>query len=263
VAESSEARRRRARRIARELARAYPQATRTALRYRTPFQLLVATILSAQCTDKKVNEVTRELFRHYGTPGKLAQADPAGIEGLVRPTGFYRQKTRSIQTMAADVMERFGGRVPGNLEDLVSLRGVARKTANVVLGNGFDVPGLAIDTHMKRVNRRLELTAHDDPDKIERDLMALLPQSAWTDYTHRVIHHGRVCCTARAPRCDACPVRRDCPWPEGEGAGRVAAKGRREQSEGQPAGAARGSRRPASGSSRSRGPKKTSRRRKA
>jgi len=253
VAESSEARRRRARRIARELARAYPEATRTALRYRTPFQLLVATILSAQCTDKKVNEVTRELFRHYGTPGALAEADPAEIEGLVRPTGFYRQKTRSIQTMAADLVERFGGRVPGALEDLVSLRGVARKTANVVLGNAFDVPGLAVDTHMRRVNHRLGLTAHDDPDKIERDLMALLPESAWTDYTHRVIHHGRVCCTARAPRCDACPVRRDCPWPEGEGARRADAQGRRAPSEGQRAHAARGSRGSASGSSRSPG----------
>jgi len=246
VAESSEARRRRARRIARELARAYPEATRTALRYRTPFQLLVATILSAQCTDKKVNEVTRELFRHYGTPRALAEADPAEIERLVRPTGFYRQKTRSIQTMAADLLERFGGRVPDTLEDLVSLRGVARKTANVVLGNAFDVPGLAVDTHMKRVNHRLGLTAHDDPDKIERDLMALLPESEWTDYTHRLIHHGRVCCTARAPRCDACPVRRDCPWPEGGGAAAAAATGREAQR----------SRRPPSRSSRDMGRKR-------
>ena len=211
--ESLAERRRRARRVARRLARAYPDAS-TALRFRTPFQLLIATILSAQCTDKKVNEVTRELFRAYGTPGALAAADPAALERIVRPTGFYRQKAKSIRAAAADVAERFGGRVPATLEDLVSLRGVARKTANVVLGNAFGVPGLAVDTHMLRVNRRLALTAHEDPEKVEGDLAELLPEREWTAYTNRVIHHGRVCCTARAPRCDACPLRPDCPWPD-------------------------------------------------
>ena len=210
--ESQAERRRRARRIERGLAAAYPDA-KIALRYRTPFQLLVATILSAQCTDKKVNEVTRQLFERYGTADALAQADPAEIERIVRPTGFYRQKAKSILAAANDLVTRFGGRVPRTLEELVTLRGVARKTANVVLGSAFGVPGLAVDTHMKRVNQRLGLTRHDDPDEIERDLAELLPESSWTAYTHRVIHHGRVCCQARRPRCEACPVRRDCPWP--------------------------------------------------
>jgi endonuclease III len=214
--ESAEARRRRALRIARRLARAYPEA-RTALHFATPFQLLVATILSAQCTDEKVNEVTRTLFDRFGTPGSLADADPQEVEAIVRPTGFYRQKTRSILATARDVEERFGGEVPSTLEELTSLRGVARKTANVVLGNALGVPGLAVDTHMKRVNQRLGLTRHDDPVKIERDLMELVPRAQWTHYTNRIIHHGRVCCVARQPRCDACPLRAECPWPDRAG----------------------------------------------
>jgi endonuclease III len=205
-------RRKRARAAVRRLAKAYPDAA-CALHYRTPFQLLVATILSAQCTDKKVNEVTAELFPRFGTPRALAAADPGTIERLIRPTGFYRQKARSIQSAAQDILERFGGKVPETLDELVTLRGVARKTANVVLGNAFGVPGLAVDTHMKRVNQRLELTAEDDPEKIECDLMELIPRKEWTMYTHRVIHHGRVCCVARAPRCEACPLRPVCPWP--------------------------------------------------
>jgi endonuclease-3 len=208
--ESAADRKKRAGRIARALGRAYPDAG-IALRFETPFELLVATILSAQCTDEKVNEVTRELFARYGTAKKLAAARSQSIEALVRPTGFYRQKTKSIQSAARDIVERFGGEVPETMEELVSLRGVARKTANVVLGNAFGVPGLAVDTHMTRVNRRLGLTRADDPVKIEQDLMALLPRRGWTDYTNRVIHHGRVCCTARRPRCDACPVAAECP----------------------------------------------------
>lgn len=211
--ENAQELRRRAGRVSRALARAYPEA-RIALAFETPFQLLVATVLSAQCTDKKVNEVTRELFVEHGTPEALAAADPAEIERIVRPTGFYRQKTRSILALAADVVERHGGRVPERMDALTQLRGVARKTANVVLGNAFGVPGLAVDTHMKRVNRRLGFTREEDPVKIERDLMALLPNKVWTEYTHRVIHHGRVCCLARRPRCETCPVRRECPFPE-------------------------------------------------
>lgn len=210
----------RAQRIVRRLRGAYPDAS-CALHHGSPFQLLVATILSAQCTDKKVNEVTSELFARYGTAEKLADADPARIEALVRPTGFYRQKAKSIQAAARDVVERFGGEVPETLEELVSLRGVARKTANVVLGNAFGVPGLAVDTHMKRVNHRLALTRHEDPEKIERDLMDLIPRREWTVYTHRVIHHGRVCCTAQRPRCDACPLRPDCPFPSSASARRA------------------------------------------
>ena len=210
--ESAKARALRAARIRKALARAYPDAD-CALHFASPFQLLVATILSAQCTDAKVNEVTRELFREYGTPQALAEAEPAAIEAIVRPTGFYHQKTKSILATARDLVERFDGRVPKTLEELTSLRGVARKTANVVLGNAFGVPGLAVDTHMKRVHQRLRLTRHEDPVKIERDLMKLVPQAEWTRYTHRVIQHGRVCCHAKRPRCQSCPLRGDCPWP--------------------------------------------------
>ena len=211
--ESLAAKEQRARRIARELARAYPNAE-CALHFESPFQLLVATILSAQCTDAKVNEVTAELFRSYGTARALADADPAEIEAIVRPTGFFRQKAKSILATARDVVERFGGAVPKTLEELTSLRGVARKTANVVLGNAFGIPGLAIDTHMKRVHQRLALTRSDDPDAIERELMELVPEAEWTIYTHRAIHHGRDCCDARRPQCETCPVRSSCPWPD-------------------------------------------------
>ncbi len=210
--EAPAALRKRARRIARKLAKAYPDA-QCALRFRTPFELLIATILSAQCTDKKVNEVTASLFERCPTPQALATANPEQVEELIRPTGFYRQKTRSIQAVAADLMERFGTEVPATMDDLLSLRGVARKTANVVLGNAFGIPGLSVDTHMKRVSRRLELTSEEDPARIELDLMELIPQAEWTQYSQRVIHHGRVCCDARRPRCEVCPVRADCPWP--------------------------------------------------
>jgi len=201
---------RRALRIAKRLAKAYPDV-RTALHFRNPFELLIATILSAQCTDKKVNEVTAVLFRDYATPAALADADPAAIEAIIRPTGFYRQKAKSIQSAARDLAERFGGEVPARLEDLVSLRGVARKTANVVLGNAFGIPGLAVDTHMSRVNRRLGLTKSADPEQIERDLAALLPEREWLRFTNRVIHHGRVCCDAKRPRCEICPLAPECP----------------------------------------------------
>jgi endonuclease-3 len=201
---------RRALRIAKRLAKAYPDV-RTALQFRNPFELLIATILSAQCTDKKVNEVTAVLFRDYATPAALADANPAAIEAIIRPTGFYRQKAKSIQSAARDLALRFGGEVPAVLDDLVSLRGVARKTANVVLGSAFGIPGIAVDTHMTRVNRRLRLTKSDDPEQIERDLAALLPESEWTRFTNRVIHHGRACCVAKSPHCEVCPLAPDCP----------------------------------------------------
>ncbi len=210
--ESRAERKKRAQRIARALRRAYPDAE-CALDFESPFQLLVATILSAQCTDEMVNQVTAGLFTDYGSPQALADADPARIEKLVHRSGFYRQKAKSIQSASRDIVERFDGEVPQSLEELVTLRGVARKTANLVLGTAFRVPGLAVDTHMKRVNQRLRMTSQDDPDKIERDLMELIPRKEWTDYTHRVIQHGRVCCDARRPQCDACPLRSDCPHP--------------------------------------------------
>lgn len=210
MAESQKARAERARRIVRALDLAYPEV-HTALRFRSPFELLVATILSAQCTDEMVNRVTAELFPRFPDAAALAAADPAEVERIVRPTGFYRQKARAIQSTARGLVEQFGGEVPASLEALVTLRGVARKTANVVLGNAFGIPGLAVDTHMARVNRRLGLTGHDDPVKIEADLAELVPRERWTRYTNQVIHHGRVCCEARRPRCEECPLESLCP----------------------------------------------------
>ena len=210
--ESQAKRRERALRIGRRLAQAYPDAS-CALHHDTAFELLIATILSAQCTDEQVNLVTAELFPKLGSPAALADAPTEQVEGLVRSTGFYRQKAKSIQSASHDIVEKFDGEVPRTLEELVTLRGVARKTANVVLGNCFGTPGLSIDTHMKRVNRRLELSAEEDPAKIERDLMELVPQEEWTVYSHRVIEHGRQVCDARRPLCDACPLRGDCPYP--------------------------------------------------
>ncbi len=208
-AETQEARKQRSACIVRLLSRAYPDA-KCALEHQSPFELLVATILSAQCTDAMVNRVTAELFAKYPTPGALAAAELADVERLVKRTGFYRQKAKSIQSTARDLVEKFGGEVPRTLEQLVTLRGVARKTANVVLGNCFDTPGLTVDTHMQRVNRRLGLARSDDADAIERELMALLPETDWTAYSLRVIHHGRVCCDARRPRCGACPLAGEC-----------------------------------------------------
>ena len=224
--ESLEERKRRAARIVRRLARTYPGAS-CALHYETPFQLLVATILSAQCTDAMVNRVTPELFRRWGTPEKLAAAEPAEVEAVVRPTGFFRQKAKSIQSSAQDVVARFGGEVPRTLEELTTLRGVARKTANVVLGNCFGVPGLTVDTHMTRVNQRLRLTRETDPVKIERDLMALLPPREWTLYSHRVIQHGREVCDARKPLCPGCALRDECPFP-GSAQAKVAGRRRKK-----------------------------------
>ncbi|HEY8121091.1 MAG TPA: endonuclease III [Myxococcota bacterium] len=208
--ESSEARRARAGRIAKRLARAYPDA-RCALEHRDAFELLIATILSAQCTDAKVNEVTARLFPKYPTARALAAAELADIETIVRPTGFYRQKAKSIQAAAQGIVADFGGEVPRALEQLVTLRGVARKTANVVRGVAFGEPGLAIDTHMQRVNRRLGLVRSEDAEQIERELAVLLPPREWTAFTLRVIHHGRVCCDAKRPRCEACPLAGECP----------------------------------------------------
>jgi endonuclease-3 len=158
--------------------------------------------------------VTPALFDRWPDAKAMSEADQADVEAIIRPTGFFRQKAKSLVGTSADIVEKFGGEVPRTLEELTTLRGVARKTANVVLGNAFDVPGLTVDTHMKRVHQRLGLTRHDDPVKIERDLMELVPRKAWTAYSHRVIHHGRVCCDARKPQCERCPLRSDCPWPD-------------------------------------------------
>ncbi len=212
--ESRAKQRSRALQIGKALGAAYPDA-KCALHHENAFELLVATILSAQCTDQRVNQVTAELFPKLGTPQALADAPAEDVEALVKSTGFFRQKAKSIQSASRDIVEKFDGEVPRTLDELVTLRGVARKTANVVLGNCFETPGLTIDTHMKRVNGRLRLTGNEDPVKIERDLMALIPEPEWTVYSHRVIEHGREVCDARRPLCDACVLRDLCPHPAG------------------------------------------------
>jgi len=203
-------RRSRARALARTLARAYPDAW-CALHYRTPWELVVATVLSAQCTDVMVNRVTPALFAEFPTPDAVAAAPASRIEALVKPTGFFRQKTRAIQATARAVTEHHGGRVPETMDELRALPGIGRKTANVVLGTAFGRPAIFVDTHVRRLANRLGLTVNDDPDKIERDLQALLPPREWTHFAHRLIHHGRRVCVARRPRCSACPLDAWCP----------------------------------------------------
>jgi endonuclease III len=201
---------RRARRIHRELADAYPDAG-CELDFTTPLELVVATILSAQCTDVRVNMVTPALFLRYPTAADYAAADRGELEEIIASTGFFRMKAANIIAMAQILVERFKGQVPARLEDLVSLPGVGRKTANVVLGNAFDIPGITVDTHLGRLARRFGWTSHEDPVKVERDLMDLFPRKDWTLLSHRVIIHGRRVCFARRPACGACPVAKWCP----------------------------------------------------
>ncbi len=200
----------RARKILAVLKKTHPGA-KCALNHRNPLQLLVATILSAQCTDVRVNKVTPALFKKYPTAAALAKAPLPRLEGMVRSTGFYRQKARSIRRTAGELVKRFRGKVPRTLEELVTLPGVWRKTANVILGNCYGVPGIVVDTHVKRLSYRMGLTNHTDPDKIERDLMELLPKKDWTWFSHAMIFHGRRICGALRPACHACPVLHLCP----------------------------------------------------
>ncbi|WP_432547980.1 endonuclease III [Kineococcus sp. SYSU DK004] len=209
-AETPLARTRRARRVHRLLTERYPDA-HCELDFTTPLQLLVATVLSAQCTDKRVNEVTPALFARYPSAADLAGADRAELEALVQPTGFFRAKADALLRLSAQLVERHGGEVPGRLEDLVALPGVGRKTANVVLGDAFGVPGLTVDTHVGRLSRRLGFTVHEDPVKVETDLAGLIPRRDWTMFNHRMIFHGRRTCHSRRPACGACPVARLCP----------------------------------------------------
>lgn len=204
--------RRRAARILDRLTELYPNAD-TALRYDDPWQLLVATVLSAQTTDETVNRVTPILFARWPSAEDLANADPEEVEAVVRPTGFYRQKTRSIVSLSRDLVERFDGVVPDDLDRLVELRGAGRKTASVVLAEAFDAPAIAVDTHVKRVAGRLDLTDQRDPTKIERDLKALFPRRRWSGVSMRFIQFGRDICDARRPRCWECPLARTCRWP--------------------------------------------------
>lgn len=192
------------------LRKAYPD-TRCALYFRTPWELLVATVLSAQCTDKLVNRVTPVLFKKYPGVRAFEAADPAAIEEAIRSTGFYRNKTRNILGAAKAILERFGGEVPARMEALITIPGVGRKTANVILGNAFGIPGIAVDTHMIRINRLLKATRHSNPVKIELDLMRLVPEKDWTLYSHLIIHHGRVRCFARRPDCWHCEIQDLCP----------------------------------------------------
>ncbi len=203
----------RAREIVSRLAREYPGSAveLCALRHRDPFQLLVATILSAQCTDARVNEVTPVLFARYPTPEALAGAPLDELEAMIRSTGFFRAKAASLSKMSAALAERHGGKVPSTLEDLVTLPGVGRKTANVVRSVAFSQPGLAVDTHVKRLSIRLGLTRATDPDRIEQDLCALVPQEEWGALSLRLILHGRAVCVARRPRCGLCVLADLCP----------------------------------------------------
>ncbi|MGD6752992.1 endonuclease III [Streptomyces sp. BH105] len=207
---------RRARKINRELAEVYPYA-HPELDFENPFQLLVATVMSAQTTDLRVNQTTPALFAKYPTPEDLAAANPEEVEELIRPTGFFRAKTRSIMGLAKALSEEFGGEVPGRLEDLVKLPGVGRKTAFVVLGNAFGRPGITVDTHFGRLVRRWKWTDETDPDKVEAAVGALFPKSDWTQLSHNVIFHGRRICHSRKPACGACPIAPLCPaYGEGE-----------------------------------------------
>ena len=199
-----------ARRVVSALAGLYPEA-RCSLNYSSPYQLLVATILSAQCTDVRVNLVTPAFFFRYANPRSLAQAMQRDVEQLIQSTGFFRNKAKNLIACAKALVENHGGQVPRTLEELVPLPGVGRKTANVVLGNAFGVPGMVVDTHVTRLSKRLGLTDHEQPEKIERDLMDITPAEEWVTLGHRLIAHGRQVCTAQRPKCQACSLARFCP----------------------------------------------------
>ena len=201
---------RRARRMGRILGETYPDA-HCELDFETPLQLLVATILSAQCTDVRVNMVTPQVFAAYPTAADLAGADRDELEQMIVSTGFFRAKSKSLQLMAARLVADHDGQVPGRLADLVTLPGVGRKTANVVLGNAFGVPGITVDTHFGRLSRRFGWTTAEDPDKVESEVGSLFPKSDWTMLSHRMIWHGRRICHSRTPACGACPLAHLCP----------------------------------------------------
>ena len=205
--------RRNARVILNRLKKRYPKMG-TALTYQDPWQLIVATVLSAQTTDENVNRVTPALFLSWPTPEDLAEADPEDVEQVVFSTGFYRQKTKSIISLASDLVDRYDGVVPADLDEMTTLRGVGRKTASVVLAEAWGMPAIAVDTHVKRVAGRLGLTATSDPAKVEADLMALYPTDQWAGISMRMIQFGRDVCDARKPRCWECPLVDRCPYPD-------------------------------------------------
>ena len=197
--------------ILRFLDELYPDA-RCSLDFRNPLELLVATVLSAQCTDERVNQVTPDLFNKHPTARAYAQAPLEELENAIRSTGFYRNKAKSIKAACRILDQRFGGEIPADLEALVQLPGIGRKTANVILGNAYQIPGIVVDTHVGRVAQRLGLTAQKDPDKIERDLMAVIPKERWIIFSHQLIQHGRQLCQARKPKCEVCSLRPYCDY---------------------------------------------------
>jgi len=196
--------------ILQKLDEAYPEAT-CELKHDNPFQLLISTILSAQCTDVRVNEVTKTLYQKYKTPKDFAYADPKELEQEIRPTGFFRNKTKSIMGASKGILENFKGEVPKTMDEILTLPGVARKTGNVVLGSGYGIAsGVVVDTHVMRLSRRLDLTKHEDPKKIEQDLIKIIPQDSWIKFSHQLIWHGRRVCIARKPRCTECNLESIC-----------------------------------------------------
>jgi endonuclease-3 len=203
---------RRMERVLTGLKRSIP-SPKVELNHGSPLELLMATILSAQCTDQRVNQVTPALFKRYPTAQHYAAADPVELESSIRSTGFYKTKTRSIIACGKALAERFGGKVPSTMEDLVTLPGVGRKTANVILGACFHTPAVVVDTHVKRVAQRLGFTTNEDPDQIEQDLQRLIPPEQWTSGSERLLLHGRYVCVARRPRCEQCAIYTDCVYP--------------------------------------------------
>lgn len=197
--------------IIRALSKEIPDS-KIALQFSTPFELLIATILSAQCTDVRVNEVTKVLFKKYRSPKEFAKVELKALEEDIRPTGFFRNKAKTIQKCCQELLARFNGKVPDTLEALITLPGVGRKTANVLLGNAFGIPGIVVDTHVQRISQRIGLTEKDDPVKIEFDLMEVVPKEEWTHVSNLLIWHGRRTCIARKPHCDQCVIRRWCDY---------------------------------------------------
>lgn len=209
--ETTTEKKQRCREIIRILKEQYPDA-RCTLDFQNPFQLLVAAIMAAQSTDEKVNQLTPELFAKYPTPEAFADADQSELEAMIRPSGFYRQKTRAIMAAFSDIVERFAGEVPSNIDDLLSLHGVGRKTANMLLGVAFGQSAIIVDTHVKRVSNRLGLSSSADPDKIEFELAEVVPKEDWTDFNHLLVFHGRAVCKAPTPLCEICSVLHLCPF---------------------------------------------------
>jgi endonuclease-3 len=203
--------RKRVKEIIKILSKEIPDS-KIALKFSNPLELLIATILSAQCTDVKVNQVTADLFKKHRSAKDYAEANLEELEKEIRPTGFYRNKAKSIQRSCQELVKRFGGNVPKTLEELVTLPGVGRKTANVILGNAFGTPGIVVDTHVHRVSLRIGLTRNDDPVKIEFDLMEIVPQEEWTRFSNLLVWHGRRTCVARKPLCGICPIRKWCDY---------------------------------------------------